>query len=829
MTFLVCAIAGGDSPCQVDPPARAPTAGGRMGRLPLCFVANRGQFDPAVRFSVHGSSKNVFFTPTGVTFALRDRGQTGRAWAARMGFVDAATDAEVAVVQPGRAVFSYFKGRPDEWKSGVATARQIVYRRLWPGIDLVYSGAESRLKYEFRVAPGADPARIRLRYEGITGLEVAVSGALRVRTPVETFEDAAPVAWQVIDGERIEVPVRFALESGGVSGSRGFSFRVAGYDRNHALIVDPAVLVYCGYIGGSAEDRGYGIDVDAAGNAYVAGWTRSTELTFPAVVGPFVAHSGGADAFVAKVDPTGLELLYCGFIGGSGDDEAYDVCVDASGAAYVTGGATSDEKSFPVKGPLSPKKTGIGYDAFVAKVAPSGTALVYCGYIGGGLDDYGFGIDVDSSGQAHVAGWAYSSPAAGFPVKTGPFTSFGGLSDAFVAKIDSAGTAFVYCGYIGGSSYDYCTGIKIDASGAAVVTGYAASSHATFPVKGGPDLTANGGYDSFVARVPVSGAGLTTCGFIGGAGGDHAFDIDLDASGAIYVTGYTDSTESTFPVKVGPDTTFNGGSADAFVVKLTPSGTALVYCGYVGGVGADRGRGIGVDASGRAVITGETESPDFPTTRGPDSTFNGYTDGFVTMVDKDGASLVYSGYLGGDKPDFAADVVCAPSGKAYVSGYTYSPETTFPVIDGPDLTFNGGTYDAFVALVEDTDFHADKHVVELKLGGMQKLTVDAGVGLAGQPYIIAGSVTGTVPGFDLFGVHVPLNLDRYTDITIAFGGTSPFVGYRGVLDTGGRAAAALVVPVVTGVSKLRLDHAYVVANANGRLLHGSKPVYVILR
>ena len=492
----------------------------------------------------------------------------------------------------------------------------------------------------------------------------------------------------------------FSLAADTKAGKFVYGFRVGAYDRSKTLFLDPAVLSYCGYIGGSGDDYGIGIAVDSSGNAYVTGYTGSTAATFPETVGPDLTHNGGTwDAFVAKVNAAGTALVYCGYIGGSGDDYGRGIVVDGSGNAYVTGNTNSTAGTFPVT--VGPDLThNSGWDAFVAKVNAAGTALTYCGYIGGSGDDYGIGIAIDGSGNAYVVGYTGSTQAT-FPVTVGPDLTNNGGQDAFVAKVNAAGTAFTYCGYIGGSGTDFGLGIALDGSGNAYVVGYTDSTQATFPVTGGPDLTHNGGQDAFVAKVNAAGTALTYCGYIGGSGNEISQGIAVDGSGNAYVTGNTASTEATFPVTVGPDLTYNGSTSDAFVAKVNAAGTALVYCGYIGGSSYDLGQGIAVDSSGNAYVTGYTGSTEssFPVTGGPDLTHNGSYDAFVAKVNAAGTALDYCGYIGGSGGDNGRGIAVDGSGNAYVVGNTDSTQTSFPVTGGPDLTYNSGTYDAFVAKI----------------------------------------------------------------------------------------------------------------------------------
>jgi hypothetical protein len=400
------------------------------------------------------------------------------------------------------------------------------------------------------------------------------------------------------------------------------------------------------------------------------------------------------------VNPAGTALVYAGYIGGSGEEEGTGIAVDSAGNAYVTGFTTSTEASFPVT--VGPDLTFNGgtHDAFVAKVNPAGTALVYCGYIGGGGEDAGYGIAVDSAGSAYVTGQTDSTEAS-FPVVGGPYLNYNGNTDAFVAKVNPAGTALVYAGYIGGSGFDLGFGIAVDSAGNAYVTGYTSSDEGSFPITVGPDLESNGNADAFVAKVDPTGTALVYCGYIGGAGPDYGFGIAVDSAGNAFVTGSTDSDEGSFPVTVGPDLTFNG-VADAFVAKVNPAGTALVYAGYIGGNSRDEGRGIAVDSAGNAYVTGATLSTEasFPVTVGPGLVHKGLYDAFVAKVNPAGTALVYAGYIGGSRVDVGYGIAVDSAGNAYVTGWTDSTEATFPVTVGPDLTFNGGI-DAFVAKITE--------------------------------------------------------------------------------------------------------------------------------
>jgi Ca2+-binding RTX toxin-like protein len=677
-------------------PEGKPLPSEALARLPLSFVENRGQVpDGDIAHYVNTPSTSIGFTPTGLRLALTDTQGTAQRWGLALDFVGGRARPEAKDLHEG--VVSYFKGDPSEWKTNLPTHGQLVYRDVWPRIDLVYRSDGPNLKYELLVHPGGDPDDIRFRWRGATEVFLDPDGSLRASTPAGSITDGEPLSFQ---GTR---RVASSYELRGTT----YGFRVGDYDRSRTLVIDPAIFVYAGYIGGTGHDLGNGIDVDASGAAYVTGFTDSGTDSFPETVGPILTKiTGNADAFVAKVNPAGTALVYAGFIGGNVFDSGEGIAVDASGAAYVVGTAGSHADTFPETGGPFLTNSG-GDDAFVAKVNPSGTALSYAGFIGGAGDDDGEGIAVDASGAAYVTGRT-TSDAATFPEIVGPFLTKGMGYDAFVAKVSPSGAALSYAGYIGGDGDDQGYGIDVDASGAAYVTGAANSDAATFPETVGPDLTFDGG-DAFVAKVNPSGTAFSYAGYIGGNGYEAGYGIAVDSSGSAYVTGETAGSEpTTFPVPKAAFST-TGMGTDAFVAKVNPSGTALSYAGFIGGDAIDVGYGIAVDASGAAYVTGETSSyaTTFPETEGPFLAKRMGKDAFVAKVNPTATVLTYAGYIGGDGDDNGNGIAVDSAGAAYVTGVvrTSDPLGTdaamFPVTVGPDLTYNGGLYDAFVAKVTD--------------------------------------------------------------------------------------------------------------------------------
>jgi Calx-beta domain-containing protein/beta-propeller repeat-containing protein/uncharacterized protein DUF4214 len=649
------------------------------GRLPLSFEANCGQHENSVDYLARGSGYALFLKPTEAVFLLQNQSAVAGPSQSflRMVLLDADAHTSEGVNQlPGKV--NYFVGNdPAAWRTNVPTFGRVRYRGVYPGIDLSYYGNQRQLEYDFEIAPGADPRAVSLRFEGADKVEVDATGALLLTLGGNVVRQPKPFVYQEVAGQKRTVEGGYVVAEGGRVG-----FTIGEYDARLPLIIDP-VLEYSTFLGGSGGDQALHIALDSSRNAYISGFTVSTD--FPTVNPVQAANAFFQDAFVTKVNAAGTALVYSTYLGGNGNEQARGLAVDSAGSAYVTGFTNST--NFPTANAFDSTIGSNGDDAFVTKLNAAGDALVYSTYLGG--DDsaeFGQAITVDSAGNAYVTGSTFSDD---FPT-VNPIQSAnaGGSTDAFLTKINAAGSALVYSTYLGGDDNDSGEGIKVDSAGNAYVGGDTFSSN--FPTAS-PIQAANGGEgDIFVLKVNAAGDALVYSTYLGGSLRDACEDLAIDSAGNAYVTGDTESNN--FPT-VNAFQGTNGGTVllqDAYVTKINAAGSALVFSTYLGGTGGEVGFGIAVDSAGNVYVAGATGSNNtFPTANALQCARAGSADVFATKFNAAGSALVYSTYLGGANDDQARGVAIDSSGNAYIAGKTSS--TDFPTVNAIQPTFGGET------------------------------------------------------------------------------------------------------------------------------------------
>ncbi|HMM06652.1 MAG TPA: SBBP repeat-containing protein [Clostridiales bacterium] len=658
------------------------------------FVPNHGQYPQEALFAASAKHTQFYFMKSRILHVMelaKDEADGTRGVALSMGFVNANPDLSVQGVELYEGKVNYFIGsNADKWKSNIPTYGQLRYNDVWEGISLSIRHTEKGIKLDWHIAAGTNPDAIRLTCEGADSLSVSDDGSLVLTHPYGEVHEDAPVAYQMIDGRRVNVPCGYRID-----GALSYGFWLdEGYDPARELIIDP-LLPYATLLGGSEVDIGRAIAVDAEGCAYITGSTLSPN--FPITPGAFQADlHGSISGFVTKFSADGSQLLYSTYLGGSDDggEGGNAIAIDSAGHAYVAGATSSTD--FPVTpGAFQTSNKG-AQDCFVTKLSPDGASLVYSTYLGGNASDFAYSIRVDADGFAYVGG----DTGGDFPTTPGAFQpAYSGGRNGFISKLSADGTALIYSTYLGGSgnnSDTYIYGIAIDTAGSVYATGTTFSPD--FPVTPGAFQTTLKGYpNAFVTKFSPDGSSLVYSTFVGGSDSDQAYAICADEQGNAYVSGTTSSAD--FPVTPSaPQSAYGGGYKDAFVLKLSVDGSALVYSTYLGGNDQDWGSGIALASGNRACVTGYTYSSNFPTTPWVrPSALQDPTAVFLTIVSEDGTSFMVSNYIGGFIVDFAyynVGIAIGTDGSIYIAGSTAS--SNFPVTPGAFQTTRSGVTDAFV-------------------------------------------------------------------------------------------------------------------------------------
>jgi Beta-propeller repeat len=661
------------------------------GKLPMRFEANAGQTDARVKFISRGNGYNLFLTPTEAVLALRNErvvsGADQRS-VVRMKLIDANSAPHVEGVDALRGKSNYFIGNDtSRWRRNVTSYTQVRYSSVYPGIDLIYYGNQQQLEYDFVVSPGADPNAIKLVFDGADRMDVDAQGDLILHIEGGQLRQRKPVTYQEMNGHRREIASRYVLRGG-----RQVGFELAAYDPARPLVIDP-VLGYSTYLGGTGADSAQGVAVDAAGNAYITGDTFSPDFPTADPLQPAPGGSMASDVFVTKLNANGSALVYSTYLGGNGTEQGLDIEVDREGDVYLTGYTFS--RDFPTMNPLQPAFAGF-QDVFVTKLNPAGSALIYSTYLGGSSGDRGEGLAIDRQGNVYLTGSTLSSD---FPTMNPLQPTLSKSQDAFVTKLNSAGSALVYSTYLGGSDSETGSDIAVDRSGNVYLVGR--TSSIDFPTANPlqPEIADSGPTrlgDAFVTKLDASGTAFIYSTYFGGNGADTGNGLALDPHSNVYVSGTTLSTN--FPT-MNPLQPSLAGVNDAFVAKLDQSGSKLHYSTYLGGSALDGGTGIAVDARGNAYVIGSTNSNDFPTLNPVQPTpVTPSLNAFVSKLMADGAGFVYSTPLGGSASEFGLAIAVDIRGNAYVVGSTSSVD--FPTTPEAFQTgLRGVMDDAFITKV----------------------------------------------------------------------------------------------------------------------------------
>ncbi|MGI8691836.1 MAG: hypothetical protein ACR2JK_02905 [Geodermatophilaceae bacterium] len=676
----------------------------------LKFAANRGQWPDDVRFLARLGGADLWVTDDGMVYdfyavegdlpaatsverAKPDEGEaagTRHGQVVRMRFEGARTDRVTGHgLQP--MYHNYLLGDdPAGWAAHVPLYDEVVLEGLYDGVDLRLYDDGGLPRYDLLLAAGADLDQVRVGFVGADAMSLTPEGAVRLDTALGPVEQRGLLAYQQgAGGAREEVPSAFRRNP---DGTLGFT---ASADPTRALVVDP--LLWSTFLGGGRYELADAVAISPNGTVTVAGYTEG--LGFPKTPGAYdTEYNGGGDAFITGLSADG-ELRYSTFLGGSDSDYATDIALGPEGATTVTGGTYSTD--FPVTAGAYDTSYNVS-DAFIARLSSDGSTLGYATYLGGSTTEFSRSVDVGSDGSATVTGSTFSED---FPATPGAYdTTFNGGgtygTDVFVTRLSPNGSTLRYSTYLGGVDDDEAYGVAVGPGGLATVVGYTLGNG--FPTTPGAyDTSYNGGGqfgggDALAVRLSANGRALRYSTFLGGGDYESATSIVLAPDGSAVVTGYTAALD--FPTTPGAfDTTPGDFGSDAFVTRFAVDGGALLYSTFLGGSGYDDANAVALGPDGAVTVVGYTESLDFPTTPGADTTINLSGDAYAARLSPDGASLRYGTYVGGSSFETATAVAVADDGSATLAGSTYSADLrTTP--GAADTTYNGSR-DAFIARI----------------------------------------------------------------------------------------------------------------------------------
>ncbi|MEZ4827258.1 MAG: T9SS type A sorting domain-containing protein [Bacteroidia bacterium] len=686
------------------------------------FEKNLGQFEPSIRFQSRVGDVQFRFLADGVSYAMTREVEKTREkplalyqnyqWAGsheseyealvwNIRFAGISPKATLAGSDQISGEIHYLLGNnPDLWINNIHRFGEIWYQSVYEGIDLRYYGTEkNQIKYDFIIHPYAQIDQIQLLPEGIISWDTGASGECVFHTEWGTVADAAPVAWQQINGKIQAVGVNYKQMP---DGSIGFTTD-ENYDPSAVLIIDPLTLTWSTFLHAStSDDYVFAVDRDADNYVYLTGYTKST--AFPITPGVYQGiYAGAIDGFITKMDPNGTALVFSTYIGGSDWELPYAIAVTGSKEPIIAGFMNSG--NYPVTpGALQISSGGGLSEGFVTRLTSDGSGVVYSSYFGGADRDYIYDMVINAAGEAYLTGYTLSN---NFPLTSGAYCSTpGGLGDIFVARVNAAGTGLVYSTLVAGTSYDIANTIAVNSAGDAFVGGNTGSDNLpstpgtfqtspNYPGPGTPE-------DAFVFRLSADGSGLQYFTYLGGTDSDVIYSLDINSNDEVFAAGVTFSPN--FPATSGAYQTSPSpgfGMGDLFAVRLNNTGSSLLYSTYLGGSDVDFCKSVRINEYNEAHILGATRSADYPVTAGSAS-YNAMYDVSVSVLDAAGKNLLHSALWGGSYNEYprASGGIHLQGDKLTLALTTHSPN--MPITAG---AFQGtklnGTSDApWIATVE---------------------------------------------------------------------------------------------------------------------------------
>ncbi len=704
-------------------------------KQPLSFQPNAGRTDRRADFISYGADHTLFLTGAGAVLNLAtDDGSHGL----RLGLASADSGARPVPLEQLPGKVNHMVGDRSSWRTGIPTYERVRYQSVYPGIDVDWYGRQSRLEYDFRVAPGADPDLIALETKGASDLRLAANGDLLIEVPGRTIRQRAPIAYQEIEGRRRSVEASYEIHG------KTASFRLGAYDPSRPLVIDPLVFLYSGLLGGasgngSADDVATDVAFDAQGAAYVTGSTRTTDFPFT-----LQGHPGDTAerTFVTKLSFPSGNMVYSTVLGGTGGGTIPTGIDVSSGGLPAIVGQTNSTAGFPMGNgflgtvaPFDSSYNGAG-DAFILQLKPDGT-LRYGTYIGTAGTEFGQDVAYDAAEQQII--FTSDGDTTGMPttptgdgVTTGEQDGFdtthGLSSDVYIGRLDlgpdagphAANRQITYGSYFGFNGSDSAGGLDVAPGNNIYLTGSTGSTNMTLVGQVEGD---QGQIDAYVARLDLDdGAlGLDYSTYLGGSFTDGASAIAVDPTDSngdkVWLAGSAkNGAVKDFPTTGGSyDPTANGtqdnvgtpdddgdvtANIDGFFTKLDTGAAPenLIYSSFLRHNPDDHVSDLALDGGGDPYITGTIVHPDFVSSAGEriGGPINGDWDNFLALFDADGV-LVMDGNIGGSGAENANGVAVDPLGNPIVVGMTLSSD--FPrTSNGYQQPYKAGR-DAYVTKV----------------------------------------------------------------------------------------------------------------------------------
>lgn len=731
LAVLTTPFASAGTPESVKKSARATSA---FQSLPMTFEPNNGQTRGDVKFTSRGGGFDLSLTNRGGSIIQLKSGD--KTAILRMNFVNSKTASAVRGEDSTGGISNYYNTDSQNAVTNVPHFQRVRFTDIYKGVDALFYGDAGTFEYDFIVAPGANPNQIKLDFDGADAISIDKNGDLLIKVNSQTIVQKKPFVYQIVDGAKREINSKYVLRGNRV----GFS--LGGYNKSKTLVIDPRVtystffggssydaandikfdsmnrryiagytfsnnlpvtnggtrtgdfdvfitrlnaagtaVEYSTFIGGSRTDLGYAIGVDAAFNAYVTGYTESTN--FPTLNAYDASANGGLDAFLVKLDASGARV-YSTYLGGMGSDSGNAIVIGADNNPIVVGETAS--ANYPTTVGVAQPATGGGTDAFVTKFDTAGTALAFSTLHGGAGFEDGQRAAIDASGNIYIVG---TTTSLNMPISVGAYQmTNGGEQDAFVTKFNPTALTRDYSSYFGGTRREFGEAIAVDSTGNVVITGTTESSPTdAFPLRNAAQTVYGGGiFDAFAARiVPVNNSvtPLVYSTYLGGGGQEQGLGIVTNSSNEAIVIASTFSTN--YPTTATALQTARAGSGDVGVTRFGANG-AMLYSSYFGGTNEDSGQGdypLGatLDALGRVCFAGFSGAANLPTTTNAlDAVYNGGVDAFVTCYDTSAATTTtaagvsINGFVTSNQKPLSA-VLLTLTDETGVTRTTFSDET----------------------------------------------------------------------------------------------------------------------------------------------------------